>query len=471
MAVMFEGWDAVVLARAQFAFTMSFHIVFPAFSIGLASYLAVLEALWLWTGREVFINLFNYWLKIFAVAFGMGVVTGVVMPFQFGTNWSRLSDVSANIIGPLLAYEGLAAFFLEAAFLGVLLFGRKLVPPWAHFIAALMVALGTLFSSFWILAANSWMQTPAGYAFVNGRFYPQDWLQIIFNPSFPYRFAHTVTGFYVTAGFVVLGVGAYTVRRRQFLDEGRVMVTTALSLLAVLMPVQLIIGDQHGLNTRDYQPAKLAAIEARWETASSMPLTLFAIPDQAAEWNRYAVEVPYLGNLILTHSLDGTVRGLKEFPVDQRAPVAIVFFAFRIMIGVGLLMLALVAVGWVLRRRSRLFESDWYLRACQLAIPLGFIAVLAGWTTTEVGRQPWTVYGLLRTADSVTPSLAGHEVLLSLLFYAAAYLVIYPTGFLYMLRLVRKGPHETLAPAPVAAGRPERPIQHLPPLQQPEDVS
>jgi len=271
----------------------------------------------------------------------------------------------------------------------------------------------------------------------------------------------------VTAAFVVLGVGAYTIRRRRFLDEGRVMVTTALSLLAVLVPLQMIIGDQHGLNTRKYQPAKIAAIEARWETAPSVPLTLFAIPDQAAERNRYAVDVPYLGSLILTHSLDGTVRGLKEFPVDQRAPVAIVFFAFRIMVGVGLLMLALVAVGWVLRRRGRLFESDWYLRACQLAIPLGFIAVLAGWTTTEVGRQPWTVYGLLRTADSVTPSLPAHDVLLSLLLYAVAYLVIYPTGFLFMLRLVRKGPEETLALAPVQAGRPESPVRHLPALQPP----
>lgn len=436
--------DPLILSRLQFAWVIAWHILLPAFTVGAASYIAVLEGLHLASGREVYLRVSNFWIRIFAVAFGMGVVTGVVMPFQFGTNWSRLFDAAGNVIGPLLAYEGLFAFFLEAAFLGVLLFGRKLVPPWAHFIAALMVALGTLFSSFWILAANSWMQTPAGYAFVDGRFYPHDWLQIIFNPSFPYRFAHTVTGFYVTAGFVVLGVGAYTIRRRQFLEEGRVMVTPALSLLAVLVPVQLIIGDQHGLNTRDYQPAKLAAIEARWETASSVPLTLFAIPDQAAETNRYAVEVPYLGSLILTHSLDGTVRGLKEFPSDQRAPVAIVFFAFRIMVGVGML-----------------------LRACQLALPLGFIAVLAGWTTTEVGRQPCTVYGLLRTADLVTPSLAGHEVLLSLLFYAAAYLVIYPTGFLYMLRLVRKGPHETLAPAPVAAGRPESPVRHLPALQPP----
>jgi len=459
--------DPLILSRIQFAWVIAWHILLPAFTVGAASYIAVLEGLHLATGREVYLRVSNFWIRIFAVAFGMGVVTGVVMPFQFGTNWSRLSDAAGNVIGPLLAYEGLFAFFLEAAFLGVLLFGRKLVPAWVHFIAALMVALGTLFSSFWILAANSWMQTPAGYAFVDGRFYPHDWLQIIFNPSFPYRFAHTVTGFYVTAGFVVLGVGAYTIRRRRFLDEGRVMVTTALSLLAVLVPVQLIIGDRHGLNTRDYQPAKLAAIEARWETASSVPLTLFAIPNQVAETNRYAVEVPYLGSLILTHSLDGTVHGLKEFPSDQRAPVAIVFFAFRIMVGVGLLMLALVAVGWVVRRRGRLFESDWYLRACQLALPLGFIAVLAGWTTTEVGRQPWTVYGLLRTADSVTPSLAGHEVLLSLLFYAAAYLVIYSTGFLYMLRLVRKGPHETLAPAPVAAGRPESPVRHLPSLQPP----
>ena len=332
-----------------------------------------------------------------------------------------------------------------------------------------MVALGALFSSFWILAANSWMQTPVGYTIVNGRFYPMDWLQIIFSPSFPYRFAHTVVAFYVTTGFVVLGVGAYTIRRGLFQDEGRVMMTTALSLLIVLVPLQMFIGDQHGLNTRRYQPAKLAGIEALWNTGSELPLTLFALPDQSGERNNYAIEVPYLGSLILTHSLDGTVRGLKEFPADQRPPVAIIFFTFRIMVGLAILMLIQVAVGWWLRLRGGLFDRGWYLRACQLAIPIGFLAVLAGWTTTEVGRQPWTVYGLLRTAKSVTPSLTGHDVLVSLLCYAIAYLFVYPTGVIFMLGLVRKGPGEA-APAPVEAGRPQMPVRRLPSPPQSEEV-
>jgi len=344
------------------------------------------------------------------------------------------------------------------------------VPPWAHFIAALMVALGTLFSAFWILATNSWMQTPAGYTRINGRFYPADWFEIVFNPSFPYRFAHTVTGFYVTTGFVVLGVGAYTIRRGQFRDEGRVMMMTALSLLAVLVPLQMLIGDQHGLNTRRYQPAKLAAIEARWDTGSGVPLTLFALPDQTGEQNKYAIEVPYLGSLILTHSLDGTIQGLKDFPADQRPPVAIVFFAFRIMVGLAALMLLMVSVGWWLRYRRILFYSVWYLRACQLAIPIGFIAVLAGWTTTEEGRQPWTVYGLLRTADSVTPSLVGHDVILSLLLYAVAYVIIYPTGFFYVLRLVRMGPRGMPPSPPIEAGRPRMPVTELPSPSKSEAV-
>ena len=461
--------DPLILSRAQFAWVIAWHILLPAFTVGVASYIAVLEGLHVATGRDVYLRVSSFWIRIFAVAFGMGVVTGVVMPFQFGTNWSRLSDATANVIGPLLAYEGLLAFFLEASFLGVLLFGRKLVPPRVHLIAAIMVAVGTLFSSFWILATNSWMQTPAGYTIADGRFYPTDWMAVIFTPSFPYRLIHTVLGFYITSALVVMGVGAYTVRRGRFIEEGRVMMTTALSLLAVLVPLQLIAGDQHGLNTLKHQPAKIAAIEARWETVSPVPLTLFALPDQAAERNRYALDVPYLGSLILTHTLDGTIKGLKEFPAGERAPVAIVFFAFRIMVGAGVLILVLVVVGCVLRGLGRLFGSEWYLLACQLAMPLGFIAVLAGWTTTEVGRQPWTVYGLLRTADSVTPSLSGGHVLVSLVLYAAAYLIIYPTGFLILLRLVRNGPGEMLpvSDVPVQAGRPARPIHDLPRVAQP----
>ena len=328
--------DPVFLSRLQFAWVIAWHILLPAFTVGLAAFIAVLEGLNFFTGREVYLRVSMFWIKIFSISFGMGVVTGIVMPFQFGTNWSRYADATANVLSPLFAYEGLTAFFLEAAFLGVLLFGRKLVPPWAHFVAALMVALGTLFSSFWILSANSWMQTPAGYEIIDGRFFPTDWLQVVFNPSFPFRLAHTVVAFFITTGFVVMGVGAYLMRRGRFAEEGRIMLSMTLWLLTVLVPLQIFLGDQHGLNTREHQPAKLAAIEARWETGRRVPITLFAIPDEKAETNYFSIDVPLLGSLILTHELDGEVKGLKDFPADQRPPVAIPFFAFRIMVGCGL---------------------------------------------------------------------------------------------------------------------------------------
>jgi cytochrome d ubiquinol oxidase subunit I len=451
----------VLLSRLQFAWVVAWHILLPAFTIGLASYIAVLEGLHLASGRAVYLRLSNFWIRIFAVSFGMGVVSGIVMPFQFGTNWSRFSDATANVLSPLFAYEGLIAFFLEAAFLGVLLFGRNLVPRWAHFLAALMVAAGTLLSAFWILAANSWMQTPAGYKLVDGRFFPTDWLAIIFNPSFPYRFAHCVVAFYVTTGFVVAGVAAYYLRRERFVEESRTMLSMALWLLSVLVPLQIFLGDQHGLNTLEYQPAKLAAIEARWHTKSRVPLTLFAIPDEQAAANRYALDIPDLGSLILTHDPNGTVRGLADWPRDEWPPVAIPFFAFRIMVAIGLLMLALVAVSWWLRARGRLFTAAWFLRACAWFAPLGFVAVIAGWVTTEVGRQPWTVYGVLRTAQSVTPSLTAFDVAVSLIGYACVYLVIYPTGLLLMARMVRAGPGE-LPPGAIESGRPEAPVRALP---------
>ncbi len=455
-------FDATTLSRIQFAWVIGWHILLPAFTMGIASYIAMLEGMYLRTRRPVYLELSNFWIHIFAVAFGMGVVTGVVMPFQFGTNWSRFTDVAGNVVGPLMAYEGLVAFFLESAFLGILLFGRKLVPPGVHFASAILVALGTLFPAFWILATNSWMQTPAGHVLQDGRIFPVDWIQIVFSPSFPYRLAHTVVAFYVTAAFVVLGVGAFTLRRAKYPEAGRVMVSTSLWLLLVMVPLQAFIGDQHGLNTREFQPAKLAAIEARWETGSGVPLTLFALPDQDAEKNKYAVEVPYLGSLILTHSLDGTIRGLKDFPREDRPPVAIVFFAFRIMVGLAVIMLVAVLAGNFLRFNGRLFESRRYLRVCEFIIPVGFLAVLSGWTTTEVGRQPWTVYGVLRTANSVTPSLVGADVALSLALYAVAYLLIYTTGFWYMLRLIQKGPaHDDTSP-PVEAGLSANPTLALP---------
>jgi cytochrome d ubiquinol oxidase subunit I len=454
--------DALLLSRLQFVWVIAWHILLPAFTVGLASFIAVLEGCYFFSGRQVYFRLSGFWTRLFAVSFGMGVVSGIIMPFQFGTNWSRFSEATADVTSPLLAYEGLMAFFLESAFLGVLLFGRSLVPKWAHFVAAIMVAVGTLFSSFWILATNSWMQTPAGFSRLpDGRFVPEDWIAIIFNPSFPYRLAHTVTGFYVTTGFVVISVAAYYMRRGRFIEEARSMFSMTLWLLTVLVPLQILVGDLHGLNTREHQPAKLAAIEARWETGSRVPLSLFSIPDQEAETNHFEIEIPVLGSLILTHDPNGTVQGLKDFPKDQRAPVIIPYFAFRIMVGLGLIMLAIVAFSWWLRFRRDLYITDWYLRVCQYAAPIGFIAVLAGWTTTETGRQPWTVYGLMRTADSVTPSLSTSDVVLSLVGYMIVYLIMYPAGGMMMAKLVKRGPADQEHDA-VESGRPRGPVDALP---------
>jgi cytochrome d ubiquinol oxidase subunit I len=453
--------DPVLLSRVQWAWVIAWHILLPAFTVGLASYIAVLEGLYLFTGRQIWFRISGFWTRIFAVSFGMGVVSGIIMPFQFGTNWSRFSDAAGDVISPLLAYEGLMAFFLEASFLGVLLFGRRLVPAWAHFFAALMVAFGTLLSSFWILATNSWMQTPQGYKVVDGRFEPVDWFAIVFSPSFPYRLSHNVTAFYITTAFVVMGVGAWLLRRGRATDDARMMIRMALNLLIILVPLQMFLGDQHGLNTREYQPAKLAAIEGRYDTAQPTPLTLFGIPDDAAATMRYAIEVPYLGSLILTHSWDGVIKGLKEWPVDQRPPVGPPFFAFRVMVGIAFIMLFMVALGWILRLRGQLWDSDWYLRLCQWVAPLGFVAVIAGWTTTEVGRQPWTVYGLLRTADSVSPSLTGADVVLSLACYVVVYLIMFPTGIAFMVGLVRRGPQEDeFEPEIIESGLPNRPFEN-----------
>jgi cytochrome d ubiquinol oxidase subunit I len=431
--------DPVLLSRLQFAFVVAFHFLLPAFTIGLASYIAVLEGLHLATGRRVYLRISTFWIKIFAVSFGMGVVSGIVMPFQFGTNWSRYSDATANIVAPLMAYEGLTAFFLEAAFLGVLLFGRKLVPPWAHFVAALMVALGTLFSTFWILIVNSWMQTPTGFEIVDGRFVPTDWLAVMFNPSFPYRFLHTVVAVYLTTAFTVIGVAAWYLRHGRYVEESRVMIAMGCLLAAVLVPAQALIGDAHGLNTLEHHPAKLAAMEGFWDTRAGQPAVLLALPDEAAETNRAAISIPKLASFYLTHDWDGTVRGLKDFPREDRPPVAPVFFGFRIMVGLWVIMLGLTLwAGWLAWNR-RLFDSRAFLRTATWAIPTGYVAVTAGWITTEVGRQPYVVYGHLRTADAVTPTITGGDVLASLAAYVVVYLVVFGAGFYYLVRLVQHG--------------------------------
>jgi cytochrome d ubiquinol oxidase subunit I len=442
MAAMFEGLNAEVLARAQFAFTMSFHIVFPAFSIGLASYLAVLEALWLSTGREVFINLFNYWLKIFAVGFGMGVVSGIVIAYQLGTNWSAYADKTGPIVGPLMGYEVLTAFFLEAGFLGVMLFGLQRVGPRLHFLATVMVAIGTLFSAFWILSANSWMQTPAGYAVnADGQFVPADWLKIIFNPSFPYRLVHMVLAAYLTTALVVGAVGAFHLLRDSHLAGPRVMFSMAMWMTTLVVPIQILAGDQHGLNTQEHQPAKVMAMEGHYQSyPDGAPLVLFGLPDQAAGKIRYSIEVPKLSSLVLKHSLDAPLAGLDTVPRENWPPVPVIFWTFRIMVGIGFLMLGLGLLSLYARWRDKLYQWRW-LHLFALAMgPAGFVAVLAGWFTTEVGRQPFTVYGLLRTADSASP-LAAPAVGSSLLAFVIAYFIVYAAGLTYLFRLMASPPH------------------------------
>jgi cytochrome d ubiquinol oxidase subunit I len=429
------------LARLQFAFTISFHIVFPVFSIGLASYLAVLNWLHLFTGRPIYLRLFDYWKKIFSLAFGMGVVSGIVMSYQFGTNWSVYSNKVGPILGPLMGYEVLSAFFLEAGFLGVMLFGRERVGPRLHFFATLMVALGTFMSAFWILAVNSWMQTPAGFAVnAKGQFVATDWLAVIFNPSFPYRLVHMVLAAYLTTAFVVGAVGALHLLRDPRNPAARLMLSMAMGMATVVAPMQIAAGDAHGVNTLQYQPAKIAALEGDFETRSGAPLILFGLPNMQTERTDYAVEVPRLGSLILTHSWNGTIRGLKAWPASERPYSPLVFWSFRVMVGTGFAMLGLSWWSLYLRWRGKLFDSPWLHRAALLMGPSGFIAVLAGWVTTEAGRQPYTVYGLLRTADSVSP-IAAPAVGASLVAFVVVYFVLFATGLFFILRLMNARPH------------------------------
>ena len=433
---MITDLTALTLARMQFAFTMSFHIVFPAFSIGLASYLAVLEGLWLWKKKQVYKDLFNFWKKIFAVAFGMGVVSGIVMSYQFGTNWSVFSDKAGPVIGPLMGYEVFTAFFLEAGFLGVMLFGEMRVGAGLHYLATCMVAVGTLISATWILAVNSWMQTPAGYSInAKGQFVPEDWMAIIFNPSFPYRFVHMVLAAYLTTAFVVGGIGAWHLLKDNKSPAARKMFSMAMWMAVIVAPLQIAAGDLHGLNTLQYQPAKIAAMEGDYETEQGAGLILFGAPDDQAEITRYQIAIPNLSSLILTHSLNGEVKGLKSFPKDQRPPAAIIFWSFRIMVGIGFIMLG---VGlWSLWRRFKnegLYTDRWLHRTCLIMTPAGFVAVIAGWVTTEVGRQPYTVYGLLTTSQSASP-IAAPAVAASLLAFIIIYFAVYAAGVFYLIRL------------------------------------
>src|SRR4051812_1036449 len=454
--------DPLVLSRIQFAFIVSFHILFSAFTIGLAHWIVVLEGIYLTTGRELYLRLSGFWTKIFAISFGMGVVSGIVMSYQFGTNWSRWADTTGYVLGPLIQYEVVTAFFLEAAFLGILLFGRERVPRGLHFFAACMVALGTLISSFWILAANSWMQTPAGYEMRDGRFFPVDWGAIVFNPSFPFRFMHMVTATFLTTSFVVAGISAWYLLKRRFTDHSRVSFSMAIGLISILASLQILLGDLHGLNTLHHQPTKVAAMEGHWEGGAGAPLILFGLPDMQAEENHYEIAIPYLSSLILTHELEGKVPGLKDVPPERRPFVPLVFWAFRVMVGLGFLMLGVGLASLVLRVWGGLYDNLVFLRICVVLTPAGFVALLAGWFTTETGRQPWTVYGLLSTADSVTPALTGGAALTSLVTFIVVYALIFTAGTYYILRLLKLGPehtpHEDVPTARAEAGRPMRPM-------------
>ena len=433
--------DATVLARIQFGFTIGFHILFPTLTIGLGVFLVAIEALWLKTKNPAYFRLYRLFSKIFALGFGMGVVSGIVLSYQFGTNFSRFSEIAGPVVGPLLSYEVLTAFFVEAGFIGVMLFGWKKVGPKLHFLATCLVALGTLNSSFWILAANSWMHTPQGAALIDGRFVPQDWWAIVFNPSFPFRLAHMVLASLLTVSFVVAGTSAWYLLKARHTEIARRGFSIGLAAAAVLAPLQIFAGDLHGLQVREYQPMKVAAMEALWETKRGAPFVLFAIPDRAGERNRFAVEIPYLGSLILTHRLDGEVKGLKEVKPEDRPPVVWVFFTFRTMVGIGLFLLGVAMLGLWLRWKKRLYTSRFLQRLAVAAVPLGFVATIAGWMTAEIGRQPWTVHGLLRTADSVSPVSAA-AVATTLALFVVVYLFLFAAFLYFVDRLIRKGPDE-----------------------------
>ncbi len=421
---------------------MAFHIVFPAISIGLASYLAVLEGLWLVSARDTYLNLYKYWLRIFATVFGMGVVSGLVMSYQFGTNWSTFADRAGPIIGPLMAYEVLTAFFLEAGFLGIMLFGLTRVGRTLHYIATLAVAGGTLASAFWILAANSWMQTPAGFGTnAAGQFIPLSWLEIIFNPSFPYRLVHMVLAAYLSTALIVGSVAAFHLLRRHDTPEVRRMFSMAMWMAAIVAPIQIIAGDMHGLNTLEHQPVKIMALEGHFEDSpNGAPLILFGLPDQAAGRVRAAIEIPLLSSLVLKHDLHAPMAGLNSVPRADWPPVAVIFWTFRIMVGLGLAIFALGITSLVARARGRLFHSGFLQRAALLMGPAGILAVIAGWFTTEVGRQPFTIYHVLRTVDSASP-LAAPAVAASLAAFALVYFTVFGAGAFYILRLMRAPPH------------------------------
>jgi cytochrome d ubiquinol oxidase subunit I len=448
-------FDPTSVSRAQFAFTITYHIIFPAFTIGLSAFIATLNLCWVWTRDERYHDLARFWTKIFAISFAMGVVSGVVLSYEFGTNWSRFSVVVGNVIGPLMAYEVLTAFFLEATFLGIMLFGHNRVPRWLHLAASIMVALGTAASAFWILSANSWMQYPDGYEVKDGIAYPVDWMKVIFNPTFPYRFVHMVIAAYLTTAIVVMSVGARLILAGRYRRHAELMLKMGLGLALFLAPVQILAGDEHGLATAHYQPAKLAAMEAHWDSDEVPELVLFGWPNEKTEHNDYALSIPHLGSLIIEHEWSGHFKGLKQIAPADRPPLLPVFFAFRIMVAIGFALLGFVMWGAYVWFKRQLAEEWLFLKVASYAWPLGFLAIISGWMVTEIGRQPWIATGVLRTADASSP-VAASVVLVSLSLFVFVYGIVFSTGIYYINRLIAVGP----APALVHAeeGVPSRPL-------------
>ena len=437
--------DPLVLARMQFAANISFHILFPTISIALAWMLLFFRFRWLGTHDAAWLLAYRFWTKVFALTFALGVVSGITMSFQFGTNWPGFMEKTGNVAGPLLAYEVLTAFFLEAGFLGIMLFGHGRVSERVHLVATFLVAFGTTLSAFWILALNSWMQTPAGHEIIDGEFHVLSWFDVIFNPSFPYRLTHVLLASALTVAFLLAGISAWQLLRGRGNVATPKVLRVGLTLAALLIPVQIFVGDQHGLNTLQHQPQKVAAMEGIWNTERGAPLLLFAIPDAAQRRNHYEIAIPNLASLILTHSLDGEIKGLNDFP-DAHPPPLPLFFAFRAMVGVGVLMLLASWVGWWTYRRAGWQAQQlprWLLWGLAGMTFSGWVATLAGWYVTEIGRQPFVVFGLLRTAD-VASTVPAPMIALSLALYIAMYLALI-VAYISVLKYMAEKPEETAA--------------------------
>ena len=437
--------DPLLLARAQFGLNIAFHILFPTITIALGWYLLYLRIRANRTGERWIEDAYGLWVKIFALSFGLGVVSGLTMSFQFGTNWPGFMQKAGNVAGPLLGYEVLTAFFLEATFLGVMLFGRDRVPRWVHTLAAALVAIGTTASAFWILALNSWMHTPQGFTIIDGELHATSWMAIIFNPSFPYRLSHMLVASGLTASFLVAGLSAFQLLRNASCRSARGMMRIGIMVAAVLAPLQIVLGDLHGLNTLEHQPAKIAAIEGLWHTERGAPLLLFALPNASERRNDFAIGVPGAASLILRHDLQGEIKGLNEF--SEQPPVAPVFFAFRVMVGIGLLMLAFAWYGAWRMWREKPFPR-WYRHGLAAMTFSGWIAVVSGWLVTEIGRQPWLIRGVLKTADAAS-SVPGHAIMLTLTAYAIVYTGLLISFMVVVTQLALKNADGTEGPGPV----------------------